>query len=132
MEYKQLNIFSYLQSIEKCSTYEDYYCWDSDINEIHRKLVVISKKFGLQIVKDRFEIWPHVPHFGYRMDLEMEVTKNDLENDEFIKDINDVVEFAKKKEVELSPMWRGIFFFAGEDTATLLFYTTFMDKKRQK
>lgn len=43
MEYKQLNIFSYLQSIEKCSTYEDYYCWDSDINEIHRKLVVISK-----------------------------------------------------------------------------------------
>lgn len=125
--YEQLNIFSIIGPKK-----EEKYCFDDDINEIHTKLIEISKKYNLSISNDSFEIWSHVPHFGYRMDLRIEVTKEILKNQQFQKDIDDIVDFAKQKDVELTPMNRGIFFSKGEGTATLVIYSTFLDKKRQK
>lgn len=125
--YEQLDIFSYLQPKEK-----EKYCFDDDINEIHEKLIDISEKYNITIYRDEFAIWSHVPQYGYRMSLGMKVTREDLRNDDFQKDIDDIVEIAKEKEVELSPMWGAIFFFKEEETANLSIYSTFMDKKRQK
>lgn len=125
--YEQLDIFSYLQPQEK-----EKYCFDDDINEIHEKLIEIANKYRISICRDEFTIWSHVPQYGYRMALGMKVTREDLRNDDFQKDIDDIVEIAKEKEVELSPMWGAIFFFKEDKIATLSFYTTFMDKKRQK
>lgn len=125
--YQQLDIFYYMQQKEKRK-----YCFDDDINEIHEKLIEIAGKYGISIGRDEFTIWSHVPQYGYRMDFGMKVAREDLRNDDFQKDIDDIVEIAKEKEVELSPMWGAIFFFKGEETATLSIYSTFMDNKRQK
>ena len=129
MLYEQIDIFSFMNSQSES---EEKYCFDDDINEIHKRLVDISKRYQLSISNDRFDIWSHTPNFGYRMDLGMEVTRNILKSKIFRKDVDDVVNFAKEKEVELSPMWGGMFFFSGKEMATLSFYSTFMDKKRQK
>lgn len=125
--YEQLDIFSYMQPQEK-----EKYCFDDDINEIHEKLIEIANKCKISIGRDEFTIWSHVPQYGYRMDFEMKVAREDLRNDDFQKDIDDIAEIAKEKEVELSPMWGSIFFFKEDEIATLSIYSTFMDKKRQK
>lgn len=125
--YEQSDIFSYIQMQEKKK-----YCFDDDINEIHEKLIEIAGKYNITIYRDEFSIWSHVPQYGYRMALGMKVTREVLRNNDFQKDIDDIVEIAKEKEVELSPMWGAIFFFNEEKMATLSFYSTFIDKKRQK
>ncbi len=125
--YEQLDIFSYLQPQEKKK-----YCFDDDINEIHGRLIDVADKYGISIERDEFTIWSHVPQYGYRMNLGMKVTREDLRNENFQKDIDNIVEFSKEKGVELSPMWGAIFYFKEDKTATLSFYTTFMDKKRQR
>lgn len=125
--YEQLDIFSLMQQQG-----EVRYCFDDDINEIHRILIEIADKYGISIGRDEFTIWSHVPQYGYRMALGMEITRKDLTNEGFQKDIDDVVEIAKQREIELSPMWGAIFFFREDEVATLSFYTTFMDKKRRK
>lgn len=127
MDYQQLDIFFLMQQQG-----EVRYCFDDDINEIHRILIEIADKYGISIERDEFTIWSHVPQYGYRMDLGMEITRKDLTNEGFQKDIDDVVEIAKQRGIELSPMWGAIFFFREDEVATLSFYTTFMDKKRQK
>lgn len=127
MNYQQLDIFSYMQPKEKRK-----YCFDDDVNEIHEKLIEIADKYKISIERDEFTIWSHVPQYGYRMDFGMKVTREDLENEYFQKDIDDIVEIAKEKGVELSPVLGAIFFFKEEETATLSIYSTFMDKKRQK
>ena len=76
--YEQLDIFSYLQPQEK-----EKYCFDDDINEIHEKLIEIADKYKISIGRDEFTIWSHVPQYGYRMDLGMKVTREDLRNDDF-------------------------------------------------
>lgn len=127
MDYQQLDIFSYLQPQE-----EERYCFDDDINEIHERVIEISEKYNITIYRDEFTIWSHAPQYGYRMALGMKVTREDLGNEDFQKDIDDIVEIAKEKEIELSPMWGAIFFFKDEETANLSIYSTFMDKKRKK
>lgn len=125
--YEQLDIFSYLQP-----QVEEKYCFDDDINEIHAKLIEIAKKNGIKIDKDEFTVWSHVPQYGYRLWLDMEVTKEKLNDNNFQSDIEKVTEFAKQRNVELSCMNGACFFYRGEDTASLQFSTTFMDKERRK
>lgn len=125
--YDQLNIFSYLGQEAAGGQF-----WDSDINEIHKMLKSLAKRNGLSISQDEFEIWPHVPQYGYRLWLTMEVTKGILKDEGFKKDIERLVDLAKGRNVELSCMIGACFFFEGEDTAGLSFSTMFMDKKRRR
>lgn len=127
MDHQQLDIFSLMQQQG-----EARYCFDDDTNEIHRILIEIADKYGISIGRDEFAIWSHVPQYGYRMALGMKVTRENLGNENFQKDIDDIVEIAKEKEIELSAMWGAVFFFKEDETATLTFYTTFMDNKRRK
>ncbi len=123
--YEQLDIFSCLGQ-EDGGRY-----WDSDINEIHRRLESLAEKNGLSISQDEFTIWPHVPQYGYRLWLTMDVTRGILKDEGFKQDIERLISFAKGRDVELSCMIGACFFFEGEDTASLSFSTMFMDKKRQ-
>jgi hypothetical protein len=125
--HEQLDISSLMQQQE-----EEKYCFDDDTNEMRNRLIEIADKYGISIERDEFTIWSHVPQYGYRMNLGMKVTKEDFGNEDFQKDIDDVVEIAKQREIELSPMWGAVFFFREDEVATLSFYTTFIDKKRQK
>ena len=125
MEYEQLNIFSYLKPQEK-------YCFDDDINEIHDRLIEIANKYEISIATDKFTIWSHVPQYGYRLWLDMEVTKENLQDNNFIQDIEKLVDFSKERNVELSCMIGAVFFLNKEKTARLSFSTTFMDKERRK
>lgn len=123
--YEQLDLFSFLQTKEK-------YCFDDDINEIHKRLIAISEKYKLKINSDEFKIWSHVPQYGYRLWLEMKVTKEILNNNNFQEDVEILTNFAKERNVELSCLTGACFFYKEKNTASLPFSTIFMDKKRQK
>lgn len=125
MEYEQLDIFSYLQPQEK-------YCFDDDINKIHDRLIEIAGKYGILTGTDEFTIWPHVPQYGYRLWLDMEVTKENLQDNNLMQDIEELVIFSKERNIELSCMTGAVFFFAEEKTARLSFSTTFIDRERRK
>lgn len=128
--YEQLDIFSFPELQDKLI--EQNFFWDSDINEIHNRLSKIALKYHIQTGKAEFSIWPHVPQYGYRLWLNMKVTREILKNENFQNEIEEIVKFAETRKIELSVMWGACFFFANEDTANLNISTCFMDKKRRK
>lgn len=124
--YEQLDMFSFLQpSKEK-------YCFDDDTNEIRERLIEISEKYKAKIKSDEFTIWSHVPQYGYRLWLVMEVTKEILNDENFQKDVENTTKFAEERNIELSCMVGACFFYGGQNIASLPFSTTFMDKERRK
>ena len=125
--YEQLNIFSFLEDAPAKA-----FSWDDDINEIHRKLCKLADKYSLEISRQDWSVWEHAKEYGYRMSFSLKVTKENVKNDKLFEDTQSIVNFAKTKNIELSPMYNAVFFFHGEDTATLTFYSTFMDKARRK
>lgn len=122
--FEQLNIFSFIE--------QEKYCFDDDINDIHKKLISLADKYKISISKDEFAIWAHVPQYGFRLWLDMNVTKENLQDDNFRQDIEEIIAFSNKRNIELSCMTGACFFYKGEKTASLPFCTTFKDKKRQK
>ena len=125
--YEQLNIFSFMEDSPKKT-----FSWDDDINEIHQRLHDLSGKYGLDVSGERWDIWEHAKEYGYRMSFYLKVTREIAKNERFFQDIEGIVKFAKTKNIELSPMYNAVFFFSGENTATLTFYTNFLDKQRRK
>lgn len=63
----QLDIFAFINQLEEQQHDPYAFCWDNDINEIHYRLTNLAAKHRLSIRKTEWEIWKHVPHFGYRM-----------------------------------------------------------------
>lgn len=125
MIYEQLDIFSVLETDEQ-------YSWDNDINEIHKMLIRLAKDYRLEITADNFSIWSHVPQYGYRMEFEIKICKEHINDKRFIDEINKIVRYAENKKIELSPMWGAVYFFGESETARLMFFSTFMDRKRRK
>ena len=91
-------------------------------------------QYGLEMGKTEFRIWEHVPHLGYRLWVEILGTREELRNEKFQKDIAILVEDAKSRQVELSPMWGACMFFTKEvnEKGRLSFSTLFLDKQRQR
>ena len=104
------------------------FCWDKDINEIRSKLVDIADKHNIKHTSE-WDIWNHVPQFGYRMSFYLEISKSDYTQN-LLDELNEVVEFAKDRKVELSIM--NPFFFHSGDKTTMSIYSTFNDKERRK
>lgn len=125
MQYEQLDIFALIENPKETKDFS----WDSDINEIHKMLTEFAKQHCLPIGKTEWEIWEHVPQYGYRMTFEIEFQKEQC-TDEILKELNKIVEFAKERSVELSPTQP--YWYNGDETATMYIFSTFMDKKRQK
>ncbi len=127
---EQLDIFSFLEPQEQ--SIKSGFSWDSDINQIYDKLLKTASKFQIPISKAEWTIWSHVPQYGYRLWLNMEVTREIVQNEDFLNDIEEIIKFAESRKIELTPMWGACSFFKNKETANLSISTCFMDKKRRK
>ena len=123
--FEQINLFDLFERES-----ERKFSWDDDINEIHRRLKELARKYNLEIAREEWKVWGHVPQFGYRMSIGLVVTRDIVDKDDFWDDLNKIIEEAKSKQVELSPFQP--YFFGGRNTTTMSIFTTFMDLKRQK
>ena len=119
--YDQLNIFSFLD------IQHEQFCWDNDINNIYDRLTALVSKHNLTCDKAKWEIWEHVPQYGYRMTFTIQHTYQTY-TDDFITELSEIVDFAKSRNVELSPHEPHFF----GDIGYMYIYSTFMDKKRRK
>ena len=102
--------------------------FDEDINEICRRLSSFAEKHGVGIGKTEFSIWDHVKNYGYRLDYNLIVTKEVL-TDLFFADLQEIVDYAKTKKIELSPMSS---FFWWNGTASLFIYSTYLDERKKR
>lgn len=125
--YEQLNIFSFLEDAP-----QKVFSWDDDINEIHKRLLDLAIKHELDVEMQEWSIWSHAKEYGYRMSFDIKVTREVMKDEQFLTEIDIIVDFAKTKNVELSPMYGACFFYRNENTTELTFYSTFMDKARRK
>lgn len=95
----QMDVFDF---IEKGIT---IFCWDDNVNEIIVKLKILAGMYGMEVGKAEFRVWDHVSHLGYRLWLDIKGTKEQLGYEKFQCDVAEIVEYAKDKKVELTPMW---------------------------
>lgn len=116
----QMNLFDFL--------HESPFCWDDDINEIYTLLLQLVDVFQMKVGKADWKIWDHVPQFGYRMTFDI-ILKKEQYTETFLKELDRIVSFAKKREIELSPFAPHFF---GAETGHMHIFSTFEDKKRQK
>lgn len=121
----QISIFDILEPNR-----EKPFSWDSDINEIHKQLKQFTERHGLEIEREAWSVWDHVPQFGFRMSIGIQITRQIVEKDAFWDELNEIVQQAKVRKVELSPFQP--FFFGGSNTTTMSVFTTFMDNERRK
>lgn len=118
-------------------TIDDFLCedepfsWDSDINEIHEKLNQLAKRYNLKTREAEWSVWDHVPQYGYRMSFDFIVGKSMENQKDFIGELNEICEFAKEKNIELTPMW-GAVWWDKNGTGNLTVCSTFLDKERRK
>lgn len=123
--FEQISIFDFLDTDKPKS-----FSWDDDINEILEKLKQFANTYNLEISKQEWKIWEHVPQFGYRMSVGLEVTRSIVERDDFWDGINAIIDYAKSLKIELSPFQP--YFFGGQSTTTMSIFTTFLDAERRK
>lgn len=126
MEYEQMDIFSFIEPQEQK---QEKFCWDDDINEIIDKLNKYINKHSLTKGKTEWEVWSHVPQYGFRLTYEIKFKRSEY-TDELLEELNKIVEFAKERNVELSPIQMP--FFGNKDESTIHIYSTFMDNQRRK
>ncbi len=102
--------------------------FDEDINEICRRLSSFAEKQGISTGKTEFSIWDHAKEYGYRLDYTLNVTKEVL-TDLFFAELQEIVDFAKTKNIELSPMtslfWR-------DGTASMYVFSTYLDSRKKR
>lgn len=102
--------------------------FDEDINEICRRLSSFAEKHGVGIGKTEFSIWDHVKQYGYRLDYTLIVTKEVL-TDLFFADLQEIVDYAMKKNIQLSPM-NSLFWWNG--TASMSVFSTYLDGRKKR
>lgn len=107
----------------------DEFCWDADINEIHNRLINLANNHSMQIEDDKWTIWSHVPHLGYRMEFGVCGTKQQF-TQAFYEELQTIVDFAKDRKIELSPY--NPVFFKDDEPEPMYIYSTFMDRERRK
>ena len=124
----QMELFDFMERTDK------YFCWDDDINEIVKRLNEIAVAYGMEVGKAEFRIWEHVPHLGYRLWVDIIGTRSELGQDNFQNDVQELMEDAKSRNIDLTTMWGACMFFGKDENekGCLHFTTLFMDKQRQR
>ena len=102
--------------------------FDEDINEICRRLSSFAEKHGIGIGKTEFSIWDHAKENGYRLDYALIVTKEVL-TELFFADLQEIVNFARTRNIELSPM-NSLFWWKG--TAEMYVFSTYLDGRKKR
>lgn len=122
----QMNIFDFLKPVEITPCFS----WDKDINVIHEKICNMAEKFNIPMKKAEWDVWNHVPQFGYRMSITLDLKHSDVENEELWNEMDDIVAYGKQQNVEISPMTP--IFLGNDRDGWMHIFSTFMDKERRK
>lgn len=118
-------------------TIDDFLCeekpfsWDADINYIYDKLNQLAKRFNLSTRKAEWSVWEHVPQYGYRMSYHFVVGKSMENQKDFIDALNQICKEAKKRKIELSPMW-GAVWWDNDGVGKLTVFSTFLDGRKKR
>lgn len=121
----QLSIFDILNPTPLKQTFS----WDDDINIIHESIINLAEKFNLRTSGSKWEVWNHVPQFGFRMSVSLHMMQEQLV-DEFWDELNEIVNYAKQKKIELSPM--APTFIRNDEEGWMHIFSMFLDRERQK
>ena len=124
----QMNIYDFIEK----DTSAEVMIWDDDVKEVKRSLEQLAEQFGCTVGKTEFKVWAHVPKLGFRLWMDIQIPKEILTTQGFKAEIENIVEAARDREVELTPMWGACIFCGGADHVNLSFTTMFLDKARQK
>lgn len=118
--------------------FEDRFCFDEDINiivqMIEDEFQPLVENGTLKAVSKNFNIWDHVPQYGYRMEMIYEVNDEDYIHCEYeyatkkileilnTRDMDKVIKYAKSHRIEITI----------SPTPHLLFISTlFLDDRRK-
>lgn len=118
-------------------TIDDFLCeekpfsWDSGINRIYDELNQLAERFNLATRKAKWSVWEHVPQYGYRMSYCFVVGKSMENQKDFIDALNRICEEAKKRKIELSPMW-GAVWWDNDGIGELTVFSTFLDSRKNR
>ena len=123
----QMNIFDFLKPVE---TTKPSFSWDKDINIIHEKICNLAEKFNIPVKRAEWDVWNHVPQFGYRMSITLDLKHSDIENGELWIELDDIVTYGKQKNIEVYPM--SPIFLGNDRDGWMHIFSTFMDKERRK
>lgn len=116
---EQMTIFDLLND-------ETPFCWDSDINEIVKRLDDFCERHGLECSEKSFRVWAHVPRHGYRLSYCIEVKRGTD-----ITELDEIEAYAKEHGIDFDVCTGAVMFFEGEETAMLPIYTTFKDQRKK-
>ena len=122
----QMNIFDFLKPVEK----EPSFSWDKDINTIHEKIRDLAEKLNIPMKRAEWDVWNHVPQFGYRMSITLDLTRSDVEKGELWIALDEIVAYGKQRNIEISPM--SPIFLGDSKNGWMHIFSTFMDKERRK
>ena len=103
------------------------FCFDQDINHITSCVDAVLESLGITKTSRTFEIWEHVPHLGYRLHDSAYVPESQI--DDFVKQLQSVIEYGEKHGVEVSLLTGGAF---GNDNKAHFHIMTMFTDKRQK
>lgn len=120
----QMSIFDFVQN----STKNEDFSWDDDINSIYKMITTLASEYNIPVSKAEWSIWGHVPQFGYRMSITLDVEKSQL-TDDLWQRLKSIIEYAESKRIEISPMTP---VFLGSEKGWMHIFSTFLDRERQK
>lgn len=123
----QMDIFDFLKSVE---TTKPSFSWDKDINVIHEKICTLAKNLNIPMSRAEWDVWDHVPQYGYRMSITLNLTQESVKQKEFWTALDEIVVYGKKKEIEIYPMQP--MFIGSNRNGSMYIFSTFMDKGRRK
>ena len=122
----QMNIFDFLKPVEEKPSFS----WDKDINNIHEKIRDLAEKLNIPMRRAEWDVWNHVPQFGYRMSITLDLTRSDVEKGELWIALDEIVDYGKQRNIEISPM--SPIFLGNNKNGWMHIFSTFMDKERRK
>lgn len=106
-------------------------CKDADINQIVFKLQNICANQRMQLENPKYEIWTHCPSLGYRMSMSAYYGPNTMPIDGIWDRLDEIVNFAKSKNIELSIIHTPYFGPREEITKSLWFSTLYLDNRKK-
>lgn len=108
------------------------FCWDEDINQIVEELDALVDKYGLDKRDPKWEIWSHVPQYGYRLTYTIKITRKQNDNDNFHDELQAISERAKEKKINLRSYAPHYFTEDADEKASINVYSMFEDRRMKE
>lgn len=105
--------------------------WDDDMRYFNELISNLTDRCGYQNGETSFYIWHHCPQYGYRLTHEVIVTQGNPHEEAFRNELDQIIEEAKARSIELDPMWGAVYFFGKGEKASLPIYGEFTDNRKK-